>query len=186
MLLSSCQHISPVHPLTHFILFLICCSVFYLCIYFYFFNCVYLTERCRLFFTPLPEQLAKTWTWTLSRMFCIALLMECSKRHLVTAYSYCSIAFSYRVFRVFTVEIIILNVAIAIWERFVHSQERSEVKQKWNFSNCVCAIDGKHIVIDTPASSGHSFKTITFPIVLLAVNDISYQLPGDRCQCLWK
>ena len=52
-----------------------------------------------------------------------------------------------------------------------------EFTEKWNFNNCIGAMDGKHVLINPPANSGsyyfnykHSFST-----VLLAIVDADYK-----------
>jgi DDE superfamily endonuclease len=47
---------------------------------------------------------------------------------------------------------------------------------KWNYPNCVGALDGKHIVVQKPANSGSTFFTYkkTFAIQLLALVDANY------------
>lgn len=49
--------------------------------------------------------------------------------------------------------------------------------EKWNFSNCIAAIDGKHIRIFCPGKSGSLFFNYKdyFSIVLLAIVDANYK-----------
>ena len=76
----------------------------------------------------------------------------------------------------------------AIWDSLVEkemlppTQQRweeieKEFNSRWNFPNCISAVDGKHIVITAPFNSGslfHNYKG-TFSINLLALVDANYK-----------
>lgn len=102
-------------------------------------------------------------------------------RYLATGDSFGSIAFSYRVGRC-TVGRIVKQVACAIWDvlvdEFMAMPAKADWEQiadgfsyRWNFPNCVGAIDGKHVLIQAPDKSGSLYFNYkgTFSIVLLAV-----------------
>ncbi|KAJ4933992.1 hypothetical protein JOQ06_006800, partial [Pogonophryne albipinna] len=106
--------------------------------------------------------------------------------YLATGDSYRTIAFSYRVGHA-TVAVIVKEVAGAIWTALV--EETMPVPQmedwraiaagfqeRWDFPNCVGAIDGKHVVIQAPANSGSLYFNYkcTYSLVLLAVVDAEY------------
>ncbi|XP_034093001.1 protein ANTAGONIST OF LIKE HETEROCHROMATIN PROTEIN 1-like [Gymnodraco acuticeps] len=107
-------------------------------------------------------------------------------RYLATGDSYRTIAFSYRVGHI-TVAVIVREVAGAIWTALVEETMpvpqaedwraiAAEFQERWNFPNCVGAIDGKHVVIQAPANSGSlyfNYKS-THSLVLLAVVDAQY------------
>lgn len=87
-----------------------------------------------------------------------------------------------------TVYAIIHEVCSALWHSLQptflpepNEQKWSEVAegffQKWQFSNCVEAPDGKHIRIQAPPNSGSQFWNYKkyFSIVLLAICDANYK-----------
>ena len=76
---------------------------------------------------------------------------------------------------------IILDVCTAIWDVLapiympVPSEDKwksiaDEFYERWNFLNCIGAIDGKHVMIQCPFNSGSLFS-----IVLLAVASADYR-----------
>ncbi|XP_034092899.1 protein ANTAGONIST OF LIKE HETEROCHROMATIN PROTEIN 1-like [Gymnodraco acuticeps] len=107
-------------------------------------------------------------------------------RYLATGDSYATIAFSYRVGRS-TVAVIVKEVAGAIWTALVEEcmpvpqvedwrAIAAGFQERWEFPNCVGAIDGKHVVIQAPANAGSlyfNYKS-THSLVLLAVVDAEY------------
>jgi len=57
------------------------------------------------------------------------------------------------------------------WERI-----SKEFEDRWNFPNCLGAMDGKHITMRCPVGSGSKFYNYKgfFSIVLMAVVDADY------------
>jgi hypothetical protein len=58
------------------------------------------------------------------------------------------------------------------WERIAHGFEK-----KWNFPQCIGALDGKQVRIKPPANSGSTFYNYknTFSIVLMALVDVDHR-----------
>ncbi|KAK0153342.1 Protein ANTAGONIST OF LIKE HETEROCHROMATIN PROTEIN 1 [Merluccius polli] len=105
---------------------------------------------------------------------------------LATGDSLQTISFSYRVGTA-TVGRIVPEVAETIFECLVEEFMPQPTKEdwksiaegfqhRWNFPNCLGAIDGKHVVIQAPPNSGSYFYNYkgTFSIVLFAVVDAYY------------
>ena len=104
-----------------------------------------------------------------------------------TSDSYRTVGFSYRV-GACTVGSIVADACQAIWtclviptwkfpKRVNAKQLMAEsFKNKWNFPNCVGAIDGKHIAFQAPPNSGSLYFNYkgTFSIVLMALVDAIY------------
>ena len=110
-------------------------------------------------------------------------------RYLVTGDAQTTIAASYRMSKT-SVHRIIKETTQVIWDELlqagflkVPSTENEwksiacEFENKWNFPNCVGAIDGKHIVMQAPASSGSYYFNYkkTHSIVLMAVVNANYE-----------
>lgn len=108
-------------------------------------------------------------------------------RHLATGESYRSLAFQFRVSHSW-ISVMIREVASAIILRLAKKAipsptteqlEKSSqaFSRKWNFPNCVGAIDGKHIRMKAPKKSGSLFFNYKeyFSMVVLAVVDAEYK-----------
>ncbi len=98
-----------------------------------------------------------------------------------------SLAFSYRLGHTIvmnSVHMVCAAIEKVMMERFLPSPTQDTWKEvaqgyceKWNFPNCLGAIDGKHIIIQAPPLSGSQFFSYkkTFSIVLLALVDADYR-----------
>uniref|UniRef100_A0A8C7ZKP3 DDE Tnp4 domain-containing protein n=1 Tax=Oryzias sinensis TaxID=183150 RepID=A0A8C7ZKP3_9TELE len=108
-------------------------------------------------------------------------------RFLSTGDSYRTIASSFRL-GVSTVASIVRETCDALWHclRDEHLPEPTEemwrstarrFHERWNFPNCLGAMDGKHIFIQAPANSGSLYFNYegTFSVVLLALVNADYR-----------
>ena len=108
-------------------------------------------------------------------------------RFLATGESYRSLAFAFRISPNY-ISVIVRTVLEQLCNKLVplfmpqpsiagFEKIATDFLVKWNFPNCVGAIDGKHIRIQCPANSGSlyfNYKNF-FSIVLLALVDANYK-----------
>lgn len=108
-------------------------------------------------------------------------------RYLATGESFRSLAFAFRISHSYIS--IIVRETLAVMKQklmplFLPDPSKVDLKtkadefyQKWNFPNCVLAIDGKHVRIQCPSNSGSLFFNYKeyFSIVLLAMVDANYK-----------
>ena len=108
-------------------------------------------------------------------------------RYLATGDGMTTIAYNFRI-GVSTARQLILDVCTAIWDALasIHLPVPSKAEWhsiakdfyvRWNFPNCIGAIDGKHIMIQCPSNSGSLFFNYKsyFSVVLLAVTLADYR-----------
>ncbi|KAL2086109.1 hypothetical protein ACEWY4_017168 [Coilia grayii] len=112
--------------------------------------------------------------------------LSATLRYLSTGMSQTALAASYKLGTA-TVSKIIKEVCLALWaglEEEVKCPEGAQWEairdgfwEKWNYPNCVGAIDGKHVRIKAPANSGSSFFNYKgyFSFVLMAACDAQYR-----------
>ncbi len=65
-----------------------------------------------------------------------------------------------------------------LWTKDTWKEVAKGLWDKWNFPSCLSAIDGKHITIQAPSSSGSQYFNYkeTFSTVLLALVDADYRI----------
>lgn len=106
---------------------------------------------------------------------------------MATGESFRSLSFSFRISHSY-ISIIIRDTLEALFRHlppiFLAPPSKDQLKQnaldfwnKWNFPNCIAAVDGKHIRIFCPKNSGSLFFNYKdyFSIVLLACVDANYR-----------
>ncbi|XDV11111.1 hypothetical protein PO909_000134 [Leuciscus waleckii] len=107
-------------------------------------------------------------------------------RYLATGDSYKTIYLNYRLGKS-TVATIIPEVCDTIWQKLqpqympIPNEEAwtkiaDGFQERWQFPNCIGALDGKHVVIQAPSNSGSTFYNYKggFSIVLMALVDHRY------------
>ncbi|CAI6373994.1 unnamed protein product [Macrosiphum euphorbiae] len=108
-------------------------------------------------------------------------------RYLATGESIRSFSFSFRISHCYLSSIIkntlaalkikLMPIFMSDIKNIDFKQKAAEFSYKWNFPNCILAIDGKHVRIRSPSNSGslfHNYKDY-FSIVLLAMVDANYK-----------
>ena len=118
-----------------------------------------------------------------SKRLCVTL------RYLVTGDAQTTIAAIYRMSRS-SVSRIIKETSDALWSALVDNgyskapEKESDwlaiaddFERKWNFGNCIGAIDGKHVTMQAPARSGSQFFNYkkSHSIVLMAIVNANYE-----------
>ena len=108
-------------------------------------------------------------------------------RYLASGDSLISLAFSYRLGHstvIKSVHMVFAAIEKLMMEEFLPTPTQetwTEVArafwEKWNFPNCLGAIDGKHVNIQAPANSGSQYFNYkkNFSIVLMALVDADYR-----------
>lgn len=108
-------------------------------------------------------------------------------RYLATGESLRSLAFAFRISHNYLSTIIkstLAELKIKLVPIFLpdpknidFKQKSAEFSYKWNFPNCILAIDGKHVRIRSPSNSGTLFYNHKdfYSIVLLAMVDVNYK-----------
>lgn len=106
---------------------------------------------------------------------------------MTTGESFRSLSFGFRVCHSYISKIVQLTLAVLktkLVPIFIPNPSTIDFKSKaaefsckWNFPNCILAIDGKHICIRSPNNSGSLFYNYKdfFSIVLLAMVDANYK-----------
>lgn len=110
-------------------------------------------------------------------------------RYLVTGDAQTTIAASYRMSKS-SVSRIVRETSDALWSGLLENgylnapQSESDwlaiaddFEKKWNFGNCIGAIDGKHVSMQAPAKSGSQFFNYkkSHSIVLMAIVNANYE-----------
>ncbi|XP_017881154.1 protein ALP1-like [Ceratina calcarata] len=139
-----------------------------------------------ILFQKLEQQLRKkdtNWRNSISAEERLAVCL----RFLATGDSHKTISFSYRLGHT-TVNKIVNETCAVIVRTLLHEMipeptndtwttTAEDFWTKWNFPNCIGALDGKHVVIQAPPNSGSQYYNYkkTFSIVLLALVDANYK-----------
>jgi hypothetical protein len=109
-------------------------------------------------------------------------------RFLATGETYASLAVQYRV-GLSSISKLVPEVCQALWETLQpvvmpmpqNAQDWEKIAidfmNRWDYPNCIGAVDGKHIVIRAPGNSGSLYFNYkgTFSIVMMALVDASYK-----------
>ncbi|KAG1934126.1 protein ALP1-like [Pimephales promelas] len=124
----------------------------------------------------------------LRRAISARMRLSLTLRFLATGETFRSLSFQYRIGRS-TISEIVMETCQALYEVLKDDHLKTPTTEaewrevamgfenKWQFPNCLGAIDGKHIYIQPPANSGstyHNYKS-RFSVVLMAVVDADYR-----------
>ncbi|KAF0039337.1 hypothetical protein F2P81_007572 [Scophthalmus maximus] len=135
----------------------------------------------------VPVQFMEEWNQAHGK---VITFIKLRFRYLASGDSLISLAFNYRLCHTTvmnSVHMVCAAIEKVMMQTFLPRSTEDTWKEvaqrfweKWNFPNCLGAIDGKHIVIQAPPLSGSLYFNYkkTFSIVLLALVDADYRF---RC-----
>ena len=137
----------------------------------------------------IERNISKQHTMMGGEPICAAERLALTIRFLATGESYHSLHFQFRISRC-AISYIITEVCKAIAkvlgpphlkvpskrEEWLKIAEQLEVR--WNFPNCIGAIDGKHVIIQAPSNSGSHYFNYkrTYSIILMAIAGPDYEV----------
>ncbi|KAL4091307.1 hypothetical protein QTP88_026010 [Uroleucon formosanum] len=144
-------------------------------------------EQFNLIFSLVKDDLTKELTMRVAVPISPDEKLAITLRFLVTGESFRSLSYSFRISYSY-ISVIVKETLAALKQMLMplflpnpnsidYKVKANEFYTKWNFPNCILAIDGKHVRIRCPNNSGSLYFNYKdyFSIVLMAMVDANYK-----------